>query len=201
MRSYFFKDRTYRKVLSSDSKIFRRIELTQYSKRMVMVHWLTLALLVAAFFLGHELAESTDESKATVLGYQLHALAGITILLLSLTRLYFRKQDGTPPALGQTPMDKMAKGIHHLLYTLLVVLPISGFVTVVTSDAIKGLQANDAALLPKDDGFENVFAHEVHEVLGAVLIAIVALHVLGAIKHHFIMKDGLMERMMLRRKD
>lgn len=166
-----------------------------------MVHWLTLALLVAAFFLGHELAESTDESKATVLGYQLHALAGITILLLSLTRLYFRKQDGTPPALGQTPMDKMAKGIHHLLYTLLVVLPISGFVTVVTSDAIKGLQANDASLLPKDDGFENVFAHEVHELLGVVLIAIVALHVLGAIKHHFIMKDGLMERMMLRRKD
>ena len=174
--------------------------MTQYSKRMVLVHWLTLALLVAAWFLGEELAEATDESEATLAAYFMHAAAGASILLLTVTRLLFRSKDGVPPAVGQTLMDKVAKGIHHFLYTVLFVLPVSGVVTIVTSDAGKALLAGDANLLPKEDGYEHVFAHEAHEVLVTVLIVLVVVHILGAIKHQFIMKDGLMERMMLRRK-
>ena len=175
--------------------------MTQYSKRMVVVHWLTLLLLVIAWRYGDSLAESTDDSKATIAGYAWHILAGGAVLLLTAARLFFRSKDGIPPAIGQTTMDKVAKGTHHLLYTLLFVLPVSGVITVLTSDVLKGLLAGDAGLLPKEDGFKDVFAHEVHEVMVNVLIAVVVLHILGAIKHQFIDKDGLMHRMMLRRKD
>jgi cytochrome b561 len=174
--------------------------MTQYSKRMVIVHWLTLALLVAAWYLGDSLADATDDNKATLAGYIRHIAAGSAILLLTVTRLLFRSKDGTPLAAGQTAMDKVAKGIHHILYTMLLVLPVSGVMTIITSDAGKALLAGDAKLLPKKDGYEHVFAHEVHEMLVTVLIVLVVVHVLGAIKHQFIMKDGLMERMMLRRK-
>jgi cytochrome b561 len=174
--------------------------MTQYSKRMVIVHWLTLALLIAAWFLGDSLAEATDESKATLAGYIVHSAVGAAILLLTVTRLLFRSKDGTPPAMGQMAMDKLAKSIHHILYTVLFVLPVSGVVTIVTSDTGKALLAGDANLLPKEHGYEHVFAHEVHEVLVTALIVLVAVHLLGAVKHQFIMKDGLMERMMLRRK-
>jgi cytochrome b561 len=175
--------------------------MTQYSKRMVIVHWLTLALLIAAWYLGDSLADATDGSNATLAGYIIHISAGIAILLLTVTRLWFRSKDGTPSAMGQTPMDKLAKGVHHLLYTALFLLPVSGMMTVFTSDARKALLAGDANLLPKEHGFHNVFAHEVHEQLVTVLIVLVVVHLLGAIKHQFITKDGLMERMMLRRKD
>lgn len=121
------------------------------------------------------------------------------MLLFTLARLFFRAKDGTPPALGNTPMDKMAKGIHHLLYTLLVLLPASGMMQVLTSDVGKALLAGDSAMLPKK--FEGVIAHQVHETLVTVLIVVVVLHLLGALKHQFIMKDGLMDRMSLRRKD
>ncbi|MFA6970423.1 MAG: cytochrome b/b6 domain-containing protein [Gallionella sp.] len=174
--------------------------MTQYSNRMVLIHWLTLALLVAAWFLGEELAEATDESSATIAGYLVHGLAGGAVLLLTVARLFFKSQDGTPPAIGQTPMDKLAKGVHHFLYTVLFVLPVSGIVTVMTSDAGRALLSGDASLLPKEEGYENVFAHEVHEVLVTALILLVVVHALGAIKHQFIMKDGLMERMLPRRK-
>ncbi len=174
--------------------------MTQYSKRMVIVHWLTLALLVAGWFLGEDLAEATDESKATLAGYIVHALVGGTLLLLTVTRLFFRSKDGTPPAVGKSALDKMAKGIHYTLYAVLFVLPVSGVMTVITSDAGKALLSGDANLLPREDGFKDVFAHEVHETLVTVLIVLVAVHLLGAIKHQFITKNGLMERMMLRRK-
>jgi len=175
--------------------------MTQYSKRMVIVHWLTLALLIAAWYLGDSLADATDESKATLAGYIVHIAVGGTVLLLTLFRLYFRRNDGIPAPAGDTAMDKLAKSVHYLLYIVLFVLPVSGVMTVFTSDAGKALLAGDANLLPKEHGYHNVFAHEVHEQLVNVLIALVVLHILGAIKHQFITKDGLMERMMLRRKD
>jgi cytochrome b561 len=175
--------------------------MTQYSKRMVIAHWLTLALLLAAWFLGDALAEATDESKATLAGYVAHASLGVAILLLTAARLMFRRKDGTPPAVGQALMDKVATAIHHALYTVLFILPVSGVMTIVNSDAGKALLAGDANLLPKEDGYEHVLAHEVHEVLVTALIVLVLVHVLGAIKHQFILKDGLMSRMTLRKPD
>lgn len=174
--------------------------MTQYSKRMVITHWLTLALLIVAWFIGEELDEARHEvAGAPLAGYVAHALVGATILLLTIARLYFRRKDGTPAPMGDTPMDKVAKGIHHLLYAMLILIPISGVVTLASSDVRKALTAWDATLLPKK--FTGVFAHEVHEMLVTALIVLAVVHVLGALKHQFIMKDGLMERMSLKRKD
>ena len=172
--------------------------MTQYSKRMVVVHWLTLALLVAAWFLGEEVHDARKAGGADIAGYVIHAVAGGAVLLLALARLYFRRQDGVPAPLGVSLMDKVAKGIHHALYAVLILLPVSGMVQILTSDVGKAIAAGDATLLPAK--FTGVAAHEVHEVLVTVLIVLVVVHILGAIKHQFIMKDGLMERMSLRRK-
>ena len=174
--------------------------MKQYSKRMVIVHWLTLLLLIAGWYLGEDLAEATDASKATLAGYIAHAIVGATILLLTVTRIFFRSRDGTPPAIGQKMLDKFAKGLQHTLYLALFVLPVSGMMTVITSDAGKALLAGDASLLPKEGGYEHVFAHEVHETMVTVLIVLVSVHLLGALKHQFVDKDGLMDRMTLRKK-
>jgi len=173
--------------------------MKQYSKRMVIVHWLILALLVVAWFLGEAAHDARKAGGAALMDYAIHGLVGGTIFLLALARLYFRRKDGTPPPMGNTPMDKVAKGIHHALYLVLLLLPFSGFMQVVTSKVCDALRAWDATLLPAK--FTGVPAHEVHEVLVNVLIVLVVVHVLGAVKHQFIMKDGLMERMSLRRKD
>lgn len=176
--------------------------MTQYSKRMVIVHWLTLALLIAAWYLGDSLGEATDDSKATLAGYFVHIAVGGTILLLAFSQLFFRRKDGTPPLVDDKPIYQIvAKGVQYLLYTVLFVLPVSGITILLTSKAGPALLALDANLLPKEHGYRGVFAHEVHEQLVNVLIVLAVLHILGAIKHQFIMKDGLMERMMLRRKD
>jgi cytochrome b561 len=159
-----------------------------------------LALLVAAWFLGDELAEATDESSATITAYVIHILAGGAVLLLTVARLFFRSKDGVPAPVGTSVMDKVAKGVQHTMYSVLFLLPVSGVITVLTSDAGKALLAGDASLLPKDGGYHGVFAHEVHEIMVTALILLVAIHVLGAIKHQFIAKDGLMERMLPRRK-
>ncbi len=172
--------------------------MEKYSKRSIIVHWLTLILLVAAWFLGESASDARHEGGATIAGYMVHILVGGTVLLLTLLRIVFRRADGTPPPMGDTPMDKVAKGIHHVLYLLLIVLPLSGIMQVLTSNVGKALLAGDASLLPKK--FEGVAAHDVHEILVNVLIVVVVVHVLGALKHQFVMKDNIMDRMSLRDK-
>lgn len=173
--------------------------MKQYSKRMVIVHWLTLAFLIAAWLLGECVSDARHTEGATIAGYITHALVGGSVMLLLLARLFFRSKDGTPPAAGTGPMDKVASAVHYLLYALLVLVPFSGMMQVITSDVGKALLAGDAALLPKK--FEGVPAHALHELLVMVLIVVVVVHLLGALKHQFILKDGLMSRMSLRKKD
>lgn len=172
--------------------------MTQYSKRMAIVHWLTLALIVVAWFFGHELDEARHEAGATLMGYVVHGLVGGAVLLFTLARLYFRSKDGVPPPLGDTLLDKVAKGIHYALYAVLILVPVSGMMQILTSDVYAALTAWDASLLPKK--FTGVTAHEVHGNLVIGLIALVVVHALGALKHQFLDKDGIMTRMSLRRK-
>jgi cytochrome b561 len=70
--------------------------VTQYSKRMVIIHWLTLALLIVAWYLGTSSADATDDSKATLAGYIWHISAGADVSssgqgcsLLALYRAFF----------------------------------------------------------------------------------------------------------------
>ena len=168
--------------------------MTQYSKRMVIVHWLTLAVLVAAWFLGDVVHDARKAGGADIAGYVLHAAVGGAVLLLTLARLAFRGKDGVPAPISTTPMDKVAKGIHHALYVVLILLPVSGMMQILTSDVSRAIAAGDATLLPAK--FAGVAAHEVHEVLVTVLIVLVAVHVLGALKHAVIDRDGLLRRML-----
>lgn len=171
-----------------------------YSKRMVIIHWLTLVLLIAAWYLGDVLVDARIEKGATLIGYFAHALMGGTILLLTILRMTFRGVDGTPPPVGNSVMDIVARGVHHGLYVLLILLSITGFMTLLTSTVGAALVTGAAILLPAEYTGPSVIPHTVHEILVTVMMVVVLVHILGAIKHQFIMKDGLMRRMSLRRK-
>lgn len=172
--------------------------MQKYSKRMILVHWLTLLLVLAALVLGNVASEARHAGNATLANYMAHMLVGGVILLLTLVRFFFRSKDGVPPPLGDTPADKVAKLVHYLLYAVLVLLPLTGMMQVVGSDVAKAIAAGDAALLPAR--FDGVAAHEIHELLVFALVVLVAIHVLGALKHQFVLKDGLMDRMSLKDK-
>lgn len=171
--------------------------MVRYSNRMVIVHWLTLLLLVVAYFLGeqvHDARKTLEEtSGASIAQYIAHSLAGGAVVVLTLLRLFFRKTDGVPAPIGTGLMDKIATGVHHGLYLVLILLPFSGMMIVLNSPVGKAILAGDPTLLPRK--FSEVAAHDVHEILVTVLFVLVGVHILGAIKHQFLMKDGLLSRM------
>ncbi|MBU1424354.1 MAG: cytochrome b/b6 domain-containing protein [Gammaproteobacteria bacterium] len=170
--------------------------MKQYSKRTSILHWLIFLLVVAAFFLGHYLAdlENTPEKLSLL---PVHFLIGDTILVLTLLRIYFRKKDGEPaPANANPLLNKIAAATHSLLNLSLIAAAIAGIATVATSGVIEVLKKGDPSLLPD---FEKVGAREVHEIFIGVMLLLLVFHVVAALYHQFIVRDNLMHRIRIKR--
>jgi cytochrome b561 len=167
----------------------------QYSRRMAIIHWLTLLLFIAALYLGHELDEM-EQATAKFGLYPFHFLIGDAVLVLTLLRAYFIRKDGKPaPIAGGSPLaNKVATGLHHLLYGLLIAVPASGMIMLNTTGLLAALKARDVALMPD---LETFAIHEIHAMLIFTLVATIALHAAAALYHQFLLKDGLMNRMSL----
>lgn len=180
----------------SDEKL-----VVQYSRRIVILHWLTVALLIAGWYLGDMLADARNGNSATLAGYYVHVLVGGAVLVLTLLRWTFRGVDGVPPPTGHSLMDLVARGVHYGLYVLLVLLATTGLMTALTSGVGPALLKADASLLPVKYTGPAAFPHAAHEILMNVLIAAAIMHILGALMHQFILKDNLIRRMSLRRKN
>lgn len=150
--------------------------MTQYSKRMVIIHWLTFTLVIVAWYLGDGLVEARQEKSATLSGHYAHAMVGGTVLMLTILRWILRGVDGSPPPVVQSIKDMVGKGIQHFLYILLIVLSASGMMIVLTSGVGLALLTGDVSLLPAKYTGPGIIPRAAHEILMNVLIVAVLVH-------------------------
>ena len=152
-----------------------------YSRAQILLHWI-VALLIVPQFLLHD--PMKDAWRAFRRGEEIafhplvaaHVFAGIAILLLVVWRLTLRARRGAPePPESEHPALKLvAKATHAGLYLLLVLLTVSGGMAWFGGVEVAG---------------------EAHEVMKTLLLALVVLHVAGALFHQFVLKTNLMDRM------
>ena len=83
-----------------------------------------------------------------------------------------------------------------MLNISLIAVAIAGMATAATSGVIEALKKSDPSLIPD---FDKVGAMEVHQLFIALLLALLALHVVAAVYHQFIVKDNLLRRIMIKR--
>jgi cytochrome b561 len=172
---------------------------SRYSGGAIVFHW-TIALLIIA---NIAVALVTDDwhGPARSAAMQLHKATGITVLVLSIARLAWRLAHRPPPfpATFQPWEALAARTVHWLFYALMIVLPLSGWLMVsapVERKALLWYGFFDLPYLPvQGNKVIGGFAHEMHEVLGYAIIALVMLHVGAALKHHFADQSRLMSRM------
>jgi cytochrome b561/polyisoprenoid-binding protein YceI len=128
--------------------------------------------------------------------YQLHKSVGITILLLSLARLAWRLTHRPPAAVEGGLQGFLAKAVHTLLYGFMIGAPLTGWAIVSTSPIevptmFWGVIPWPHLPLP---GSINEAVEETHELLAWIGLALVVLHVAGALRHQFLLRDGLLRR-------
>lgn len=170
--------------------------LEKYNRGAQVFHWVIAALVIVnlAFGLLHETLEETVNLMPT------HKSIGFTILLLTLGRIAWRLMWTKPPLpVSIGPFDRaVASATHAALYALMLILPLTGWIFSSPSKyPLNWFGLFDWPRLPvtKEGPFVGP-AHEAHEILGFVMLALVVLHIAAALRHEFVLKNGLIRRMI-----
>ena len=193
---------------------------SRYTKTAVILHWLIAIFIFGMFALGWYMSDLPKEAPKEMaydlfdwgiytwklseptaprsFYFNLHKSIGITIMALIIIRILWRITHRPPALLSSYKAweKKLATGVHHLLYLLMVALPVSGIIMATYSKYgikwfgipfIKGLDNNSLREIYK----------EAHEVIGIIILVVIGLHVAGALKHKFIDKDDTLKRISL----
>lgn len=165
-------------------------------------HWLIVLLILDMAIVGLTMGELPKTPKYFWV-YTAHKSTGITVLALVLARLAWRLYAGKPEPVPGTPtwQERIANVTHWLLYALILVMPISGWLY----DSASGLRPfrwfglfDMPKLSPPDETLRNL-SHEVHELGFWVLVALVAAHAGAAFYHHYFQRDATLLRMLPQR--
>lgn len=193
----------------------------RYTHVAIILHWLIALAIFAMIGLGWYMTDLPKEGpkqmafdlfdwgvytwqlsepgSARMFYFNLHKSVGLTLFVLILLRLYWRVTH-TPPAMlaSYQPWErKLATGAHHLLYLLMIAIPLTGLLMSLNSKfgvGWFGLHVWDGV----DDKAARDTFEELHELGANFMIALLAIHILGALKHKLIDKDATMSRMSLK---
>lgn len=150
---------------------------TGYSRAQILLHWLVAVLILVAWLSGEgaeEALEAVEDGGSA--GFVPHVAFGLAILTLVVIRILVRLSRGAPAAPGApgSMAVRAADWVHRLIYLLMVAVPLGGI-----STWFLGLEVG-----------------EVHGLAANLLMLVVLGHAAMALYHQYVLKDGLLRRMM-----
>ena len=185
----------------------------RYGLVAMTLHWSMALLLVVMIVFGIRMVEVQRELAATgnfdltVFGlnifaaYQLHKSFGFLLFVLVLVRLGWKLVNPHPALPPGMPRHEiaLAQFTHVALYALMLGIPVVGWLTASASPyeidtVIFGLFTLPHPLAA--DGDLERLLSTIHFYMAMALLGVLALHVAGALKHHFVSRDDVLRRML-----
>jgi cytochrome b561 len=171
---------------------------TRYGTITKTLHWVTAILVLLMLALGIYMTD-VEEMATKLMLYNRHKSLGVLVLALTLLRVLWHLYSKKPAYVESLkPWEKRtAHVVHTFLYIALLGMPMTGWL--MSSAAGRAVSFFGLFTLPdlvgQDKALGGIF-RETHEILSDFLMAAIALHVAGALKHHFIDKDITLKRML-----
>ncbi len=175
----------------------------------IILHW-TIALLVFVMLaLGNIMGAlaSTDPLRHVLLDS--HKMIGLTLLALVAMRIVWRLANPVPvlPKTLKSWQRICARASHFTLYMLTVLIPLTGWALFSARVQTPTLMLFDTLPVPAlpvlqyfDSGAKAVVLFwQVHDVLGGLLVLLVLIHITAAMRHHFVLSDNVLRRMLTAR--
>jgi cytochrome b561 len=152
-----------------------------FSRLQIGLHWV-IAALIGFQLINHEGMEEAWDALQKGQPFdggaaRIHVLAGLAVLLLVIIRILVRMTRGAPelPPDGNPFLDKVAMATHMLLYGLMLLVPLMGIAAWFLGIGV---------------------AAGMHGALFAAMMGLIVLHTVAALYHQYVLKDGLIRRMM-----
>lgn len=178
----------------------------RYTSVAITLHWLIAIAIVGMILGGWYMGDLPDGAPGQYFLYQMHKSIGITILLLTVARIIWRVMN-RPPALPDemNGLEKTASHLVHIgFYGLMIALPLTGWLYSSVSVKLDVPTVLYGIIswpdVPFVEGLKTEAAsgtiNFIHSKLAWVVLALLALHVAGAIKHEFSAEEGVLKRMI-----
>lgn len=173
------------------------LHAARYTRTAIALHWLMAVMIIAALTLGTVLGEMAfSPLKLKLISW--HKWLGVTVFGVILVRLVWRLTHTPPPLPVGTAawQSRLSAVVHGLLYGLLVVIPVSGWLYS-SSAGVPTVWLGVVPLpdlLPRDEALAETLK-TVHVWLNWSLLGLVSAHTVAALHHHYALKDGLLRRM------
>ena len=173
----------------------------RYPACLRRLHWAVAVGVTVQLVLGWGSETDIDGANGMRL-LRFHFQLGMVLLGMMVLRLACRLSYRMPPADTREPCwrRRVASCVHAALYLLLFLLPISGYVIWVWMDAPLDLMGilwvPRLFVPPMDDETWRAVAWYVHIACIWILSTLVVLHVLAALWHQWVRRDGLISRRM-----
>jgi len=176
-----------------------RIALVHYDRATIVLHWLTVALILVLFalaeswgFLPHGSLRKEFQS--------LHISLGILLAVVLAVRLGWRASRGRQLPASVTGLQNLAaKAVQYALYLLLTVQVTLGFLY----RWAQGESFMFLGLFPiqfstsKNSALDDTFG-SYHNTVAWLIIILAGLHATAALIHYYVLKDGVLQRMLPR---
>ena len=163
-----------------------------------LLHWGIFVIFVALYVVA-EMMEDAPKGPEKYALYDLHKSLGVSVLFLAFARLSWRMANPLPEPEGKVSrlIETGAKVSHFLLYGVMFLMPLSGYVMSVTGGHPVGFFGlfNLPMVPGKNHDLHEAF-EDVHEVTAEAILVLVGVHLLAALWHHFVVKDNVFRRML-----
>lgn len=176
---------------------------TRYDRVAMTLHWLVAIGVIAQILLGLWMID-IPKLPAGVRAYwfNLHKSIGITLGVLIVLRLAWRATHRPPPLPSTMPrwQVRAAGASHLLLYACMIAMPLAGYLgSVFSGYPIRYFGLTLPGWGWKDEALKDFFS-SVHFITALLLMLLITLHVLAALKHLWIDRDGVFHRMLPHRR-
>jgi cytochrome b561 len=174
--------------------------VSRYHPALVALHWALGFLIIAALALGAlVLVKIPNTNPMKLEALRSHMSGGMAILVLMMVRLVIRTRSAhpAPASAGHPLLDRLAWASHRLFYVTVVAMALSGITMALQTglfDSVFLGQGN----IPAD--FWAYPIRGVHYALSRILMTLIAVHIVAALYHAFVLRDGLLSRMFFGRR-
>lgn len=161
-------------------------------------HWIIALFVLLLIPLGFCMDDVTHSSLRELL-YGLHKSSGLTVLFLLILRYLWRLLNPRPKFPATIPIwqAKLANWTHASLYILLLLQTLTGWIMSTAANHIPnfwGLAQIPAPWVLPNKTLAEICSY-IHTYCAWVLVGIICTHIVGALDHWWIRRDGIFQRM------
>ena len=168
----------------------------RYDPITVRLHWITVGLVAVLWGLG----QIGDELPRSLRGaaWSVHVVLGFTLALVLLTRIVWRSRFGQVlPAANAGVLGALATTTHYALYALLIAAVATGL----ANASYRGISVFGVWSVPQFGTGDRAMRRAIngwHELAANTILVVALCHAAAALFHHYVRRDGLLERMRVR---